>query len=160
MDERELIFAGRKIVRLLRHTGLHYNLDFDSGGYVSIQQLLRCQVVSYFNLSKNDLDWIIKHNNKSRLGYNEDETRIRCHQGHSGEIYKLLDIDKIYRRVEDPMEIIPCMHGTYHANLQGIHQNGLLPMSRHMVHLTKRKDFFRKSVQVVIHIDVEKAGNC
>ena len=154
MDNKKLTLVGRKIVKLLRHTGLQYGLDFDASGYVSVEQLNSCSFIRYLRLSRNDLDWIIENNNKQRIGYNEDRTHIRCHQGHSGSILQLLDSNQIYRLVIDSSEIIPCMHGTYNENLKGIYNNGLLPMNRHMVHMTKRRNFFRKSIQVVIHIDV------
>ena len=157
MDTKKLQLAGRKLVRLLRHIGLSYGLRFDSEGYVLIQEILRCQFVNNFKLSMDELDWIIDNNNKKRLGYNEDRTKIRCHQGHSRDISSLLDPEKIYKRVSDSTEIIPCMHGTYTVNLRGINIDGLLPMDRHMIHMTNRRDFFRKSVEVVIYIDVEKA---
>lgn len=123
IDEKELKRKGRYMSLLLRHQPEKEKLRLDERGYCSVDELC-----SKLDLTKEDLDWIVANNSKKRFSYNEDCTKIRANQGHSIKIK--LDLVEI-----TPPPIL--YHGTAKKYLSSIQKEGLKPMSRHHVHLSK-----------------------
>ena len=77
--------------------------------------------------SRNDLEKIVRTDNKQRFTFNEDKTKIRANQGHS------IPVD-----VELPAAIPPetLWHGTGEKYVASIDQQGLIPKGRLYVHLS------------------------
>ena len=120
---KDLTHIGKYISLLLRHQPEKENLNMDDYGYVSVNEL-----INKLKISKEDLDWIVENNNKSRYSYNEDQSKIRANQGHS--ISVILNLEPI----NPPFKLY---HGTSIENKESILKNGLLKMNRQHVHLSE-----------------------
>lgn len=74
------------------------------------------------------LEEIVRTDNKQRYSFNEDKTLIRANQGHSVSV----DVEL---KEKEPPEFL--YHGTADRFLKSIMTEGLKPMSRLYVHLSK-----------------------
>jgi putative RNA 2'-phosphotransferase len=143
LDEQKLKRISRRMSKILRHDteGLSYTKD----GWIKVSDLL-----SHLSITKTDLDWIVENNDKKRFTYDKHQLRIRASQGHtldvSLEMKKITDVDVLY-------------HGTSQEIKHLILKEGLKPMSRTHVHMSKdietaTKVGSRKSSKIIIlHID-------
>ncbi len=132
---------SRQISYFLRHNP--EDLKMDKQGWVSVYDL-----VVKAGISKEELDHIVETNDKKRFGYNEDETKIRAHQGHSEK----LKLDIKFNEVQFPKTYY---HGTDFMNMNVIKKHGLKAMKRSHVHLSKdiqtaTKVGFRKGDTILI----------
>jgi len=114
---------SRKISYLLRHNP--EDLHMDKRGWVSVEDMLK-----KLDITQEELDAIVETNNKKRFGYNNNKSKIRAHQGHSAKLNLKID----YREVFGPGDYY---HGTSSGNVENILRNGLKPMNRAHVHLSK-----------------------
>jgi putative RNA 2'-phosphotransferase len=79
-------------------------------------------------ISQEDLDYIVDTNDKKRLSYNSDKTKIRASQGHS------IKVDVQLKNLKPPKSLY---HGTSTYNYGLITKSGGLDkMKRLHVHLT------------------------
>lgn len=111
---------GKYLTKLLRHRPEELNLD--KNGWVDISEVL-----VKLKITNEDLENIVKDDNKSRFTFNDDKTKIRASQGHS------IDIDL---ELEEKIPPFPLYHGTSKAKEQIIFDTGLKKMRRHHVHLS------------------------
>ena len=117
---KDYIQIGKKISYLLRHNP--EDLVMDKHGYVSTLSLL-----TKVAITQQELDHIVDTNDKKRLAYNEDKTKIRASQGHS------IQVD-VQLKATRPPEIL--YHGTTKQNYEKIKKSGLDKMRRLHVHMT------------------------
>lgn len=115
---------------LLRHHPETLELSMDKYGYVFVNELIEKinnteEWKNYLTIEK--LNDIVETNDKKRFAFNEDHTKIRASQGHSFYVDTLKE--------EIPPNIL--YHGTAKRFLDSILENGLKPMSREYVHLSK-----------------------
>ena len=120
----DYIQIGKKITYLLRHNP--EGLLIDKNGYVNVSSLL-----IKVGITQADLDHIVDTNDKKRLAYNNDKTKIRASQGHS------IKVDVELKMTRPPKALY---HGTSPDNLNNIMKNGLSKMKRLHVHLTDDED--------------------
>ena len=122
---------GKKLAWLLRHdkAGLKQG-KIDKNGWRKIEEL-----ISGYGFSKEEIDMILKENDKQRFEYNQDQTCIRARQGHS------IKVD-----VELPETMPPeiLYHGTTREALEWIYMDGIKPMSRLYVHLSENEETAEK----------------
>ena len=118
---------------LLRHKPQAADLDMDTQGWVSVEQLLANIAVNEKNaITLDELKSIVDDDNKGRYSFREDFAFIRCNQGHSLD---WVEIDfQPYRPTED------LYHGTKPSLESVIMTEGLTPQSRNYVHLSKDLD--------------------
>jgi len=122
---KNYIQIGKKITYLLRHNP--EDLVMNKNGYVSVSSLL-----NKVDITQQELDHIVDTNDKKRLAYNSDKTKIRASQGHS------VDVDVELKSVRPPRVLY---HGTSSDNYNKIVRgNGLNKMKRLHVHLTDDKN--------------------
>lgn len=81
------------------------------------------------------LEEIVRTDNKQRYRFNEDKTLIRANQGHS------ITVD-VELEEQEPPEFL--YHGTAERFLKSIMEEGLKPMSRLYVHLSKDQETAEK----------------
>jgi 2'-phosphotransferase len=141
----------------LRHE-LHTFNTADKAGYVLLDELLTKKEFS--NVSEADIKKIVKNCKKNRfhLELKNNKYNIRANQGHSLSATNILDASLLFEKIEKPLEY--CVHGTFRENLPSIIENGLQKMNRNYIHFAAQKNAksgFRKSCNVFIHIDMEKA---
>lgn len=79
-------------------------------------------------INRELLEEIVRTDNKQRYSFNEDKTLIRANQGHS------IPVD-VGLKEQEPPELL--YHGTAAGFLSSIEREGLKPMGRLYVHLSK-----------------------
>ena len=115
--------VSRKLAFLLRHSQdpLYISLD---GGWAKVSEITKA-----LNISRAQLDEIVATDEKGRYMYDEHKQRIRACQGHS--------IPGVQVEMEQPEPPECLFHGTATRFLDTIMKEGLRPMSRQWVHLSK-----------------------
>ena len=79
-------------------------------------------------INRELLEEIVRTDNNQRYSFNEDKTLIRANQGHS------IPVD-VELKEQEPPELL--YHGTAAGFLASIEREGLKPMGRLYVHLSK-----------------------
>jgi putative RNA 2'-phosphotransferase len=108
---------------ILRHKPEAANITLDNAGWTDVRTLL-----SNVGWKMYELEHVVESNNKSRFEFNENKSQIRARQGHS------VPVNLGYGEVSPPEYLF---HGTATRYLDSIMKEGLKPMSRHQVHLSK-----------------------
>jgi putative RNA 2'-phosphotransferase len=98
----------------------------DEAGWTSVDELLSAMHRHGRPLSREQLESVVRTNDKRRFALSEDGTRIRASQGHS------VEVDLGYESAEPP-EIL--YHGTPERFVPSILREGLNKGDRHHVHL-------------------------
>jgi len=112
---------SRNLIYRLRHNPIDLSMSKD--GFVSINEILEL-----YGISLADLEHIVETNDKQRLAFNDNKTKIRANQGHS---IKWIDLGL---KSKIPPTIL--YHGTADIFIKSIMKNGLLPKKRQHIHLS------------------------
>lgn len=129
-----IIFMGRydklsKFLSLvLRHKPETINIALDEHGWADTAQLLEGFRKTGRKINMTILEEIVAADEKQRYSFSADKSRIRANQGHS------LAVD-VELKEQEPPEFL--YHGTADRFLDSIMAQGLKPMSRLYVHLSK-----------------------
>jgi putative RNA 2'-phosphotransferase len=117
-----IVHKSKHLSLVLRHQPESVGLTLDSAGWVEVAALLPAM-----KWSMDDLEAVVRDNNKKRFEFNEDKTRIRACQGHS------VEVDLEYEEKEPP----DCLyHGTSKDIFDVLEREGLKKMQRHHVHMS------------------------
>lgn len=116
-DER----LSRRLSYLLRHAPGEMGVTLEPGGWAPVGAVLR-----HLHLSRERLERLVAADRKGRYTLQGD--RIRANQGHSVPVDLRL-----------PLTVPPDLlyHGTHAGALDAIRTEGLRPMHRHHVHLSR-----------------------
>lgn len=149
MDPRRMVKVSKFLSRSLRHQPERIGITLDAAGWVAVDDLLAACRARGFAVSRAELGLVVEHNDKQRFALSEDGTRIRASQGHT------VEVDLGLAAAEPPAELF---HGTVGRVVDAIMAEGLLPMSRHDVHLspdveTARRVGARRGRPVVLVVD-------
>ena len=120
--------VSRFLSLILRHKPEVIGITLDEHGWADVDALLKGMSESY-NISKEDLNFIVNTDSKQRYSFNKDYTKIRANQGHS---LKYVDVEL---KEQVPPDIL--FHGSGHKYGESIRKEGLKPKSRLYVHLSK-----------------------
>ncbi len=123
---------SKEISYALRHAPWEYELELDSEGFVTVEQLINAinENSNYDRpINVSDLEYIIKNSDKIRHEIKGD--RIRALYGHSIPMH-------ISKEPIVPPDVL--YHGTTHKALEAILNDGLRPMGRQYVHLSVDTD--------------------
>lgn len=123
----DLTKTSKYISLILRHKPETIGITLDEHGWANVDELIAGMArTRFFDMSM--LEEIVRTDNKQRYSFNEDKTLIRANQGHS------VPVD-----VELPETVPPAIlyHGTAERFVNSIGAQGLIPMSRLYVHLSK-----------------------
>jgi len=123
---------SKEVSYALRHAPHEYELEMDEDGFVPISQLLAAlNETGHYEkeVTKEDLEYIIKTGDKKRHEIVGD--KIRALYGHSFPM-------RIKKNQVVPPDVL--YHGTTHRALEAILKEGLKPMARQYVHLSKDID--------------------
>lgn len=113
---------------VLRHHPEAAYIQLDEHGWADVGQLLSGMKRAGRKISMEMLEEIVRTDEKQRYSFNGDKTLIRANQGHS------IPVDVGLKELEPP-EIL--YHGTAARFYDSIQKQGLRPMSRLYVHLSK-----------------------
>ena len=114
---------------VLRHKPEAIGLTLDAEGWAEIDLLIACANQSGQALTRPLLQEVVETSDKKRFTVSEDALRIRAAQGHSTQSVSIAHVEK------RPPEFL--YHGTATRFLDSIREQGLLPGSRHYVHLSE-----------------------
>lgn len=113
---------------VLRHDPDAAGISLDGHGWADTQELIAGVNASGRRLDMEMLEEIVRTDEKGRYSFNEDKTLIRANQGHS------IPVDVELKQVVPPEKLY---HGTASRFMDSIKGQGLKPMSRLYVHLSK-----------------------
>ena len=119
---------SKYIALLLRHKPEVGGLTLDEHGWCDSNALVKAIEKEFGKFSFEDLEEIVRTDNKQRYAFNEDKTKIRANQGHS------VNVDVELKQIV-PNDVL--YHGTATRFVEQIRIQGLKPMSRLYVHLSK-----------------------
>jgi putative RNA 2'-phosphotransferase len=117
---------------VLRHKPEAIGLVLDAEGWADIDLLIACANESGQALTRPLLQKVVETNDKKRFTVSENGLRIRAAQGHSTQSVAIAHVEK------QPPEFL--YHGTATRFLDSIREQGLLPGSRHHVHLSEDEE--------------------
>lgn len=134
---------------LLRHNPAAMELEMDKQGWINVEELLTKMAANGRPLSYENLQQLVRENDKQRFKLDETNRRIRANQGHSISIQLGLE-------EKTPPTIL--YHGTARRNLDSILEKGLQKRNRQHVHLsadgtTARQVGSRHGKPIVLQID-------
>ena len=124
-------------------------MTLENGGWLKIEDLLATCRCNNFPITREELEEVVRKNDKQRFSFDENGEKIRANQGHS------VEVDLHLERKIPPAKLF---HGTARRNIDMIKEHGVLKMSRHHVHLsadaeTARKVGARHGKPVIFEID-------
>lgn len=115
---------------VLRHKPEIIGIRLDKNGWTSVEDLL-LKIKTKINDSSftfEDLEKVVKDNDKQRFSFSDDKTKIRANQGHS-----ISKIDLNLKSERPPMRLY---HGTVEKFIKLIEKDGLIKVNRNYVHLS------------------------
>lgn len=137
---------------VLRHQPEAAGVTLDEHGWANVDELLEGMNRAGRNIDLEKLKKIVAEDEKGRYRFSEDGTLIRANQGHS------VPVDVELEEKEPPAVLY---HGTAERFLDSIMEQGLKPMSRLYVHLSKDYETAvkvgkRHGTPVVLEVDTAK----
>lgn len=129
-----LTSLSRFISLVLRHKPEAIGITLDEHGWADVNELI-AGVSRTQPLDMETLEEIVRTDEKQRYSFSGDKTLIRANQGHS------IPVDVELPQSEPP-ELL--YHGTAERFTAAIEAEGLRPMSRLYVHLSKDAETARK----------------
>lgn len=144
--------ASKFLALLLRHEPERIGITLDPAGWIEIDVLLDALHAHGVDLSRAELDDLVKTSDKQRFAISDDGARIRANQGHSVQV-------ELGLPAVAPPDVL--YHGTVSAVLPGIRGKGLVKGQRHHVHLsgdieTARKVGARRGKPIVLAIKAKE----
>lgn len=128
MDDARLVKISKFLSRHLRHDPEGLGLTLAPGGWVPADALLAACARKHLPLTRAELEEVVTRNSKQRFSFDPTGTSIRANQGHS------VAVDLQLAPAAPPPVLY---HGTGHQTAPIIAQQGLRPMGRHHVHLSR-----------------------
>lgn len=127
---KNIIETSKYLSFLLRHQPESIGLVLDNQGWADINELIQLSAKAGRVLSRELLQQVVEASDKKRFTLSEDSLRIRAAQGHSNAQVS------INYQPTTPPDIL--YHGTATRFVESIMQQGLIPGSRHHVHLSEQ----------------------
>ncbi len=116
---------------VLRHKPKAAGIVLDEHGWANVDELLNGMCEHGHPITMEQLEEIVRTDNKQRYSFSEDKSLIRANQGHS------IPVDVELPEAQPPEFL---WHGTSTKALPSIKEQGLKPMSRLYVHLSKDEE--------------------
>lgn len=152
MNEKQKKNTSVFLALVLRHKPDAAGVTLDAHGWTDVPLLLKGMTAAGYPADMALLEEIVRTDAKQRYAFNEDHTKIRANQGHSVAV----EIE-MTEAAPPPM----LWHGTASRFLDSILREGLKPMSRQYVHLSKdietaRTVGARHGKPVILEIDTQR----
>ncbi|RCK67746.1 tRNA 2'-phosphotransferase [Candida viswanathii] len=153
---RRDVLISKALSYLLRHGAVKEKLAIDDQGYVKISDILSHQRLKSFKTTREDLDRIVRDNDKKRFTIKDD--MICANQGHS---LKTVNNDNLTPMTLDELTTLKIYHGTYKNKLPTIKSSGgLSKMNRNHIHFTCEEyatgSGIRYNANVLVYVDAAK----
>lgn len=123
--------TSKFISLILRHNPGVIGINIDSHGWADVDKLITGIEKAGHKINMDILEEIVRTDEKGRYSFNEDKTLIRANQGHS------INVD-VGLEEKEPPEFL--YHGTADRFLPDILKEGLKPMGRLYVHLSRDEE--------------------
>lgn len=128
-NSKSLIKTSKFISKILRHDPDIIGITLDEHGWADAHELIAgINSTGHHHLDIPLLEEIVRNDEKQRYSFNEDRTKIRANQGHS------IPVDLNFEEKTPPDMLY---HGTGLKSVSFISWQGLLPMNRQYVHLSR-----------------------
>lgn len=124
MTNNKYVKLSKKMSYALRHEPEQFNITIDKEGYVDLMEFSQ-----KLKIAVEDIKKVVETSEKNRFSILDG--KIRANQGHSSKKVEL-SMEKLF--YDDLPEYF--YHGTKEKFLGSIQKDGLLPQSRHHVHLS------------------------
>lgn len=128
MNSKKIEKLSKFLSLVLRHKPEQIGIALDEHGWANVDELIDGFKKSEREMNTEILAEIVVTDNKQRYSYNDDKTLIRANQGHS------IPVDVELKEMDPPPFLY---HGTAMRTVAQIMKEGLKPMSRLYVHLSK-----------------------
>ncbi|MBD5396047.1 MAG: RNA 2'-phosphotransferase [Lachnospiraceae bacterium] len=122
--------TSKFISLILRHKPETIGISLDEHGWANVDELI-AGIAKTHEINMDILEEIVDTDEKQRYSFSEDKTLIRANQGHS------IPVDVELDEVEPPVKL---WHGIGEKYVSSIDEQGLIPMSRLYVHLSKDEE--------------------
>ncbi|PXX56669.1 putative RNA 2'-phosphotransferase [Pseudomonas sp. LAMO17WK12:I10] len=129
MSKKRLDDTSKFLSYVLRHEPQAIGLRLDSEGWAEVEALIGGAAREGRQLTPELITEVVASNDKKRFALSEDGQRIRAVQGHSGKTVNLQLAE------QQPPAVL--YHGTATRFMDSINEKGLIPGSRHHVHLSQ-----------------------
>src|SRR5262249_61859429 len=86
MNQRQLVRTSKFLSRHLRHAPGDIGLTLEPGGWVRVDDLLAGCRRAGMALTREELDLVVRDNDKQRFSFDETGERVRANQGHSAPV--------------------------------------------------------------------------
>lgn len=116
---------------ILRHKPDVVGIQLDEHGWANVDELIEGISKTGRKINMDILNEIVRTDNKQRYSFNSDKTLMRANQGHS------IPVNVELEEKQPPKYLY---HGTAERFLNAIITEGLRPMSRLYVHLSKDEE--------------------
>lgn len=127
MNDQQLLRISKFLSKHLRHQPEALGLTLEPGGWVFIEDLLIGCEEAGFPISPDELNEVVRRNDKQRFSFDESAIKIRANQGHSTAV-------DLQLAPKEPPAVL--YHGTPDKFVASILREGLQKMRRHHVHLS------------------------
>ncbi|HHS7813029.1 RNA 2'-phosphotransferase [Pseudomonas putida] len=132
MSKKILDETSKFLSFVLRHEPQAIGLTLDSEGWANIEELINGAARDGRKLDRELIEAVVTSSDKKRFSISEDGQLIRAVQGHSTK-----SVDLQFEQKQPPQTLY---HGTAPRFLESIKEQGLIPGSRHHVHLSQDID--------------------
>ncbi len=127
LNQQQIKRKSKFLSLILRHKPEKIGLKLDTQGWADISELLSKLSENGPAWTMEDLEQIVREDNKQRYAFSQDRTKIRANQGHSIQI-------ELGYTPQSPPEFL--YHGTATRFIESIQKTGLEKRNRHHVHLS------------------------
>jgi len=131
MNEKQKTKVSKFLSLILRHDPGQIGITLDSAGWIEVEALLQACRRHGRTLEKEDLEEIVRTNDKKRFAFSADGRSIRASQGHSVEV-------SLGYAPQVPPPLL--FHGTATRFVDSIQAEGLQKGDRHHVHLSASRE--------------------
>jgi putative RNA 2'-phosphotransferase len=129
MNNKTLTETSKFLSYVLRHEPQSIGLALDTQGWASIDALITAAAKHGRMLNRVLIEQVVSTSEKKRFALSPDGSGIRAVQGHS--------TDSVAISFEEKVPPAVLYHGTATRFLESIRAKGLVPGSRHYVHLSE-----------------------
>lgn len=159
MNDQRATHISKFLSLVLRHKPGEIGIALDEAGWTDIDGLLDALAKHDRPITREELEYVVRTNEKKRFAIHDDGRRIRASQGHS------VDVELGYERTKPPEFLF---HGTVERNVESIRREGILRGERHHVHLSPDRETAikvgsRRGKPVILRVNsgaMERDGYC